>query len=626
MSRSRRAGTSSRTRRSSRGCARSSSRSFSFVVFPGVARAAPSISVYCGLGTWVSIFGTDAYSSPDTVAASIAARGVKTVYMQTGNYSQTDDVVSPFQLGLFVDALHMRGVHVVAWYLPGFRTPAVDLRRALAAIRFETPSGGRFDGFALDIESWRSSPATAHSRVLTLSRPLRAAVGSGFRSGRSCRRRAGCRGADVLAGLPVLAARGHLRRLPADGLLDVQRQGSRRHYGYLAWSLAILLRRDRNPDSRSTSSAAPPTTRRSRRSSGVRAARDRRRPPHGVEPVRLVRDEAGRLADPRGNLGAGGATLCYMERVGVRELRQNLSVYLRRVGAGQTLEVTERGRPVARSHAPRSAHERVRPSRRGGEIDAGHGARRRPAAAGQVAARRVVDLGGAGRAARRAALSPRALHRFVRAGQARRRGGRERCARRFVNGRAASSSRVSSRPSRCGVRLVARVPPRPAIGRSDSRSRRAGERDPRSSGAVERTSVRSLDAIQLATALALGDALESLVAYDRRPGRGRSRKRRRRRFSALAPVEDKPPLLGRLGRSRCGGDRVGGGEQRLARSSRAGRGDTRRRCPCARSRRGSGGRRPRRRRAARRSVEDADHLSRLGHPGRGSPRSVRRRR
>jgi prevent-host-death family protein len=36
-----------------------------------------------------------------------------------------------------------------------------------------------------------------------------------------------------------------------------------------------------------------------------------------------------------------------MERVGVRELRQNLSVYLRRVEAGETLEVTERGRPVA---------------------------------------------------------------------------------------------------------------------------------------------------------------------------------------------------------------------------------------------------------------------------------------
>jgi prevent-host-death family protein len=35
-------------------------------------------------------------------------------------------------------------------------------------------------------------------------------------------------------------------------------------------------------------------------------------------------------------------------RVGVRELRQNLSVYLRRVKAGESLDVTERGEVVAR--------------------------------------------------------------------------------------------------------------------------------------------------------------------------------------------------------------------------------------------------------------------------------------
>lgn len=34
-------------------------------------------------------------------------------------------------------------------------------------------------------------------------------------------------------------------------------------------------------------------------------------------------------------------------RVGVRELRQNLSVHLARVIAGETLEVTDRGQPVA---------------------------------------------------------------------------------------------------------------------------------------------------------------------------------------------------------------------------------------------------------------------------------------
>jgi prevent-host-death family protein len=46
--------------------------------------------------------------------------------------------------------------------------------------------------------------------------------------------------------------------------------------------------------------------------------------------------------------------MCYMSeeqghpaRVGVRELRQNLSVYLARVKEGETLEVTEHGQPVA---------------------------------------------------------------------------------------------------------------------------------------------------------------------------------------------------------------------------------------------------------------------------------------
>jgi prevent-host-death family protein len=40
--------------------------------------------------------------------------------------------------------------------------------------------------------------------------------------------------------------------------------------------------------------------------------------------------------------------MCYMEKVGVRELRQNASKVLRRVAAGEVIEVTDRGRAVAR--------------------------------------------------------------------------------------------------------------------------------------------------------------------------------------------------------------------------------------------------------------------------------------
>ncbi len=39
--------------------------------------------------------------------------------------------------------------------------------------------------------------------------------------------------------------------------------------------------------------------------------------------------------------------MSHMERVGVRELRRQASAILRRVAAGETVEVTDRGRPVA---------------------------------------------------------------------------------------------------------------------------------------------------------------------------------------------------------------------------------------------------------------------------------------
>ncbi|MCP9487713.1 MAG: type II toxin-antitoxin system prevent-host-death family antitoxin [Gaiellaceae bacterium MAG52_C11] len=37
-----------------------------------------------------------------------------------------------------------------------------------------------------------------------------------------------------------------------------------------------------------------------------------------------------------------------MERIGIRELRQHASRWVRRAAAGESFEVTDRGRPVAR--------------------------------------------------------------------------------------------------------------------------------------------------------------------------------------------------------------------------------------------------------------------------------------
>lgn len=103
--------------------------------------------------------------------------GVRTLYLETGNYRQSVDLIRPRAQGRFIDDAHAAGMRVVAWYLPSFANLKRDERRALAAINFRSPSGERFDGFALDIEATvvRGIPVR-NQRLLQLSARLRAAV------------------------------------------------------------------------------------------------------------------------------------------------------------------------------------------------------------------------------------------------------------------------------------------------------------------------------------------------------------------------------------------------------------------------------------------------------------------
>jgi hypothetical protein len=147
------------------------------------AAAAPAAktadaSVFGGLGTWVDIYDGPVYASPDSTAQRIAARHVQTVWVETANDAATADVVNPIQLGRLVDALHARGIRVVAWYLPGHVKPAVDLRRSLAMLAFRSPTGGAFDGIALDIESTKvRTVGLRSSRAVALTREVRQAAG-----------------------------------------------------------------------------------------------------------------------------------------------------------------------------------------------------------------------------------------------------------------------------------------------------------------------------------------------------------------------------------------------------------------------------------------------------------------
>ncbi len=147
------------------------------------AAAAPAAkqadaAVFGGLGTWVDIYDRAVYAAPEAAAQRMAARRVETVWVETANFGAAVDVVEPVRLGRLVDALHARGVRAVSWYLPGHVNPALDRRRALAMLSFRTPSGGAFDGVALNVESTRVKNVSVRSRrAVTLARQLRPAAG-----------------------------------------------------------------------------------------------------------------------------------------------------------------------------------------------------------------------------------------------------------------------------------------------------------------------------------------------------------------------------------------------------------------------------------------------------------------
>jgi len=135
-------------------------------------------SVFGGLGTWTDIYDGRVYAQPEATAARIAARGVKTVWAETANYRASADVVQAARLGRFVEALHVRGVRVVAWYLPGHVNHGRDIRRARAMLSFRTASGQAFDGIALNVEGTKLRNVTLRSqRAVDLTRRIRREAG-----------------------------------------------------------------------------------------------------------------------------------------------------------------------------------------------------------------------------------------------------------------------------------------------------------------------------------------------------------------------------------------------------------------------------------------------------------------
>lgn len=144
---------------------------------------APSdIGVFRGFGTWIDIF--DISDDPSKVAGwvrKMADEGVRTLYVESSRFNRPNHVENPRTLGAMLDEAHARGIKVVAWYPPDFVDVNREVERSLAAVRFVSPGGQRFDGFGADIERTDVKDAADRTRrLLEYSRRLREGAGAGY--------------------------------------------------------------------------------------------------------------------------------------------------------------------------------------------------------------------------------------------------------------------------------------------------------------------------------------------------------------------------------------------------------------------------------------------------------------
>jgi hypothetical protein len=147
----------------------------------GRPTAARASSPYSGTGSWVSIYDTPAWRSPERVIEKLLVHRVHTLYLQTSNYRQDVDVVRPAKLARFLDAADAAGIDVVGWYLPSLASPSRDLRRALAGARFRSEAGNGFDAFALDLEATKVHSFVLRSRrAVSFAGAVRRALGPAY--------------------------------------------------------------------------------------------------------------------------------------------------------------------------------------------------------------------------------------------------------------------------------------------------------------------------------------------------------------------------------------------------------------------------------------------------------------
>jgi hypothetical protein len=139
------------------------------------------LSAYAGLGSWIDIFNTKPWSEPAEAVRTMDERGAETIFLQTSTYGESKGMFDERAIDQLLHHAHRRGMEVVAWYVPSFTQQKIDLRRVVKAIRYQSPSGERFDSFGLDIEATHVDDIERRNdRLLALSRRIRNAAGESY--------------------------------------------------------------------------------------------------------------------------------------------------------------------------------------------------------------------------------------------------------------------------------------------------------------------------------------------------------------------------------------------------------------------------------------------------------------
>jgi len=145
------------------------------------SQADSSIDAYRGLGSWVDVWDEKALKNPAATVENMAANGVTTLFIETGNSKTRSAVMHRKQLSIFIREAHRRDMYVVGWYLPHFKSVSHDAARIEQALRFRTSDGQKFDSFALDIENDSVKKVSVRNRRLKeLTKRIRGMVGPDY--------------------------------------------------------------------------------------------------------------------------------------------------------------------------------------------------------------------------------------------------------------------------------------------------------------------------------------------------------------------------------------------------------------------------------------------------------------